>query len=340
MATPKEIVREVNQLRENPKEYAKKVSKYLEYFKDDIIKVPGTNIGVKTQEGQAPYKETVEYLESLEPREPFVASKALCEIAQEILAKIKDSETGDIDDGDAEEIIDKHGNFTGKFTRAMDFGGFSSEQVVINFLVCDGDPNRTQRDPVMNEGLKKVGVAYGKHDLYQSCAVLVSCTDFENTVDPDDIPIYPETNEVKEQLDKIKEAEKQKELERQKAREAEEQRQRDLARQKEEEAREKAEAERQAKYEQKRAEELKRLEEKKKREAEKNKPVVKPFRKQFVIMSSVGSDEPLPEGVKSIKKTDRITFKAGKRYKIITTIKTMDDGSEVKEEEEQCLDKD
>ena len=340
MATPKEIVREVNALRANPKEYAKKVLKYLDYFNNDIIKVPGTNIGVKTQEGQEPYKETAEYLESLEPREQFVASKALCEIAEEILAKIKDSETGDIEDGEAEEIIDKHGNFSGKFTRAMDFGGFSSEQVVINFLVCDGDPNRTQRDPVMNPGLKKVGVAYDKHELYQSVAVLVSCSDFENTRDKDDTPNYPETNEVKKQLDKIKEAEKQKELERQKAREAEEQRLRELERQKAEEDREKAEAERQARYEKRRQEELKRIEEKKRREAEKNKPIIKPLKKEFVIVNSINDNENLTAGVASIKKTERITFKTGKRYKIITTIKTMDDGTEVKEEEEQCLDKD
>ena len=340
MATPKEIVREVNALRANPKEYAKKVLKYLDYFNNDIIKVPGTNIGVKTQEGQEPYKETAEYLKTLEPREQFVGSRALCEIAEEILAKIKASESGDLEDGDAEEIIDKHGNFSGKFTRAMDFGGFSSEQVVINFLVCDGDPNRTQRDPVINAGLKKVGVAYDKHDLYQSCAVLVSCTDFENTVDPDDIPNYPETNEVKDQLDKIKEAEKQKELERQKAREAEEQRLRELERQKAEEDREKAEAERQARYERRRQEELKRIEEKKRREAEKNKPIIKPLKKEFVIVNSINDNENLPAGVASIKKTERITFKTGKRYKIITTIKTMSDGSEVRETEEICLDKD
>ena len=340
MATPKGIIREVNELRENPKAYADKVLKYLDYFSGGgVIKVPGTNLGVKTQEGEAPYKETAEYLKTLEPAEAFVASRGLCEIAEEILEKVKASETGEIDDGDAEALIDKHGTFSGKFTRAMDFGGFSSEQVAINFLVCDGDPNRTQRDPVLNPGLKKVGVAYGKHDLYQSCAVLVSCTDFENTKDPDDTPVYQETNEVKEHLDKLKEIEKQKEAERKKAQEAEEQRQRDLARQKEEAEREKAEAEKQARYEKRRQEELKRVEEKRKREAEKNKPMVKPVKRQFMIVNTMG-DEPLPEGVKSIQKTDRITFKAGKRYKIITTTKTMMDDSKVVEEEEICLDKD
>ena len=338
MATPKGIIREVNELRENPKAYADKVLKFLTYFSGGVLKVPGTNIGVKTQEGEEPYKETAEYLKTLEPAEPFVASRALCEIAEEILAKVRASDTGEIDDSDAEALIDKHGTFSGKFTRAMDFGGFSSEQVAVNFLVCDGDPNRTQRDPVLNPGLKKVGVAYGKHDLYQSCAVLVSCTDFENTKDADDTPIYQETNEVKDHLDKLKEIEKQKEAERKKAQEAEEQRQRDLAKQKEEADREKAEAEKQARYEKRRQEELKRIEEKKRLEEEKRN-IVKPVRRQFMIVNTMG-DEPLPEGVKSMQKTDRITFKAGKRYKIITTTKTMMDDSKVVEEEEICLDKD
>ena len=59
-----------------------------------------------------------------------------------------------------------------------------------------------------------------------------------------------------------------------------------------------------------------------------------------MIVNTIGGDEPLPEGVKAMQKTDRITFKAGKRYKIITTTKTMMDDSKVVEEEEICLDKD
>ena len=199
-AKPKEIIEEINKLRSNPPLYAKKVEEYSKYFTDYIIKLPNLNIKIQTQEGAAPYLETVEYLKGLEKVNELIPSKALCEIAQEFADNVKDSETGEIDEEIHEQIIDKHGSFTGRFTRAMDFGGFTSEQVVINFLVCDGDTERSQREPVLGTGLNKIGIAFGKHNVYSTVCVLVTCTEFQNTKDPDDTMIFidPEEEEKKE----------------------------------------------------------------------------------------------------------------------------------------------
>ena len=199
-AKPKEIIEEINKLRSNPPLYANKVEEYSKYFTDNIIKLPNLNIKIQTQEGPAPYLETVEYLKGLEKVNELIPSKALCEIAQEFADNVKDSETGEIDEEIHEQIIDKHGSFTGRFTRAMDFGGFTSEQVVINFLVCDGDTERSQREPVLGTGLNKIGIAFGKHNVYSTVCVLVTCTEFQNTKDPDDTMIFidPEEEEKKE----------------------------------------------------------------------------------------------------------------------------------------------
>ena len=199
-AKPKEIIEEINKLRSNPPLYANKVEEYSKYFTDNIIKLPNLNIKIQTQEGAAPYLETVEYLKGLEKVNELIPSKALCEIAQEFADNVKDSETGEIDEEIHEQIIDKHGSFTGRFTRAMDFGGFTSEQVVINFLVCDGDTERSQREPVLGTGLNKIGIAFGKHNVYSTVCVLVTCTEFQNTKDPDDTMIFidPEEEEKKE----------------------------------------------------------------------------------------------------------------------------------------------
>ena len=199
-AKPKEIIEEINKLRSNPPLYANKVEEYSKYFADNIIKLPNLNIKIQTQEGPAPYLETVEYLKGLEKVNELIPSKALCEIAQEFADNVKDSETGEIDEEIHEQIIDKHGSFTGRFTRAMDFGGFTSEQVVINFLVCDGDTERSQREPVLGTGLNKIGIAFGKHNVYSTVCVLVTCTEFQNTKDPDDTMIFidPEEEEKKE----------------------------------------------------------------------------------------------------------------------------------------------
>ena len=219
-AHPKEIIDEINKLRANPSFYARKVEEYTHYFTNDIIKLPNINVKIQTQEGTAPYFDTIEYLKNKENRNSLTPSKALCEIAQEIADIVFDSETGEIDETIHEQIIDKHGSFNGKFTRAMDFGGFTSEQIVINFLVCDGDEDRTQREPLLGEGLNKIGVAFGKHKIYSTVCVLVTCTEFNNTKDADDVMIFKDVPQDNNKLDKEKiERDKleQKKLEKEKA---------------------------------------------------------------------------------------------------------------------------
>ena len=369
-AKPKEIIEEINKLRENPSLYAKKVEEYSTYFNDKIFKLPNLNIKIQTQEGAAPYIETVEYLKTKEKINTLIPSKALCEIAQEIADNLVDSETGEIDEELHEQIIDKHGSFSGKFTRAMDFGGFTSEQVVINFLVCDGDVDRTQREPLLGEGLKKIGVAFGKHNIYRTICVLVTCSEFNNTKDPDDLMVFrdPEDEKTeKERLEKEKieqerlekEKAEQERLEKEKAeKEKEEQKALDEEKEKEkkrieEEKRIKEEAERKKKEEEKKKKEEAERKKKEEEEKKKKEPVKKKYevtnnnkgettnifklKKKIYAYETVPKDQ-LPEGVASMTKSDTIVIEGGKRYKKIIYNKVMLDGTKKAEEVKTCLD--
>ena len=335
-ANAKEIIEEVNILRSDPKKYADKLERYKTYFTGDIIQIPEIEVQVSTQEGVVPYTETIEYLKEQEPVEQLIASRALCEIAQEILDKVVDSETGEIEEAIAEKIIDNHGNFSGKFTRAMDFGGFTSEQIVINFIVCDGDPERTQRDPLLGKGLTKVGVAFGKHNIYSTVCVLVSCTEFESN-NSDDTPIF---KDVKFCIDD--ESEEEKKIKEKEEREREKKKEREYEKQKEKEEKEREKAIEEGK----RREERKRREEAKKKESDvrkklsitnQNGDLFKLPKKKFFAFNSVEKDQ-LPEGVASMTTRDTIIIEGGKRYKKIIINKVMIDGTKTTEEVKECLD--
>ncbi len=376
-AKPKEIIEEINKLRADPILYSKKVEEYSQYFTDKILKLPNLNVKIRTQEGSAPYLDTIEYLKTKEKKNALVPSKALCEIAQEIADNLIDSETGEIDEELHEQIIDKHGSFNGKFTRAMDFGGFTSEQVVINFLVCDGDEDRTQREPLLGDGLNKIGVAFGKHNIYSTICVLVTCTEFTNTKDPDDIMVFKDIDEneekkkleqeklEKEKLEKErleqeklekerleKERLEKERLEKEKALQEEKEKEKiegDKKKEEEEEKRRKEEGK-------KKEEEKKRKEEedKKKKEEEKKKKLTKnkfeavnnnkeeknifKLKKKIFAYETVPKDQ-LPEGVASMTKSDTIVIEGGKRYKKIIYNKVMLDGTKKTEEVKECLDK-
>ena len=349
-AKPKEIIEEINKLRENPSLYAKKVEEYSTYFNDKIFKLPNLNIKIQTQEGAAPYIETVEYLKTKEKINTLIPSKALCEIAQEIADNLVDSETGEIDEELHEQIIDKHGSFSGKFTRAMDFGGFTSEQVVINFLVCDGDVDRTQREPLLGEGLKKIGVAFGKHNIYRTICVLVTCSEFNNTKDPDDLMVFRDPEEEKAEQERLEKEKAEKEKEEQKALDEEKEKEKKRI---EEEKRIKEEAERKKKEEEKQKKEEAERKKKEEEEKKKKEPVKKKYevtnnnkgettnifklKKKIYAYETVPKDQ-LPEGVSSMTKSDTIVIEGGKRYKKIIYNKVMLDGTKKTEEVKTCLD--
>ena len=341
-ANAKGIIEEVNILRSDPKKYSDKLERYKTYFTDDIIQIPEIDVQVSTQEGVVPYTETIEYLKKQEPVEQLTASRALCEIAQEILDKVVDSETGEIEESLVEKIIDSHGNFSGKFTRAMDFGGFTSEQIVINFIVCDGDPERTQRDPLLGKGLTKVGVAFGKHNIYSTVCVFVSCTEFESN-NSDDTPIF---KDVKFYIDDESEEEKKRKEKEEKEREKEKEREYEKQKEKEEKEREKAIEEGKRREEEKKKEEQKRREEAKKKEGgvrkklsitNQNGDLFKLPKKKFFAFNSVEKDQ-LPEGVVSMTTRDTIIIEGGKRYKKIIINKVLVDGTTTTEEVKECLD--
>jgi hypothetical protein len=194
MSFLRQLVEEINLARTNPAAYASKVQEYIPHFQDKILKMPDQRVAIKTQEGAAAYEECVNFLKSAEPTEAHVPSRGLTRIANDFLSGVQSVDPSQIGTIDMNAIIDKYGSFQGNFSRAMEFGGSTPEQVVINLLVSDGDKSRSQRDALLNPILKRVGVAQGKHDIYRTVTIIVSCTVFQNNVDSDDTENYDGTD--------------------------------------------------------------------------------------------------------------------------------------------------
>lgn len=186
MSFEEDLVNELNELRTDPKGYAKKVNKYVSYFKGKVLRLPGAKAGIRTEEGAAAFTETVDFLSKQEGILPLEPSKGLGRIAKDFLSEVQKVDPNDIGDIEIDDIIAKYGQFTGNLSRAMDFGGDTPEMVLINLVVSDGDPSRSQRESLLSTDLQKVGIATGKHDAYGQCTVIVSSTKFKNKVDSDD----------------------------------------------------------------------------------------------------------------------------------------------------------
>ena len=189
MSFLKELLQEMNSVRTNPSAYVEKIEKYKSYFVGKILKMPNAKVNIQTKEGPDAYEECANHLKTIEPVCELTASKALTKMANELLEVVK-KDPGQIGTVDMNALIEKYGSFTGSFNRVMECGGATPEQVVINLLVSDGEKTRGQRDALLSKALKRVGIASGEHDIYRTATMILFCTKFDNTVDPDDNENY------------------------------------------------------------------------------------------------------------------------------------------------------
>lgn len=186
MSFAEQLVKEINEFRTNPKEYSKKVEKYIGYFKGKTLMIPGTNTGMKTQEGAEAFKEAVDFISKLEPIEPLEPSKGCSRICKDFLEEVQKVDPNEIDKINYDGIIEKYGAFQGNVNRELDFGNETPEQIVMSIITSDGDPTRSHRDNLLSTNLKKIGIANGTHNIYRFCTVIIFCTKFINNVDEDD----------------------------------------------------------------------------------------------------------------------------------------------------------
>lgn len=181
MSFEEQLINLINQFRKNPPSFAATIKKYIDYFKDDkVIKIPGSK-AIRTEEGPAAYKEAADFVSKQEGVNPLEPSNGLNLASEEMMEKAKSVEPEEIENIDIEEFVQKYGNFTGSLSRIMDFGSENPEQVLINFIVCDGDPSRDNRESLLSTEFTKIGVATAQHNTYGTCTLIVTCTEFNDS---------------------------------------------------------------------------------------------------------------------------------------------------------------
>lgn len=174
----KNILNELNLVRTDPKSFAAKIRNYEQYFKGNILRIPGQN-GIKTNEGYAAFKEAAEFLEKQIPIGPLIFNTYLNSISDEVFSIIEKSSDADAFNSiNIDELISKYGSIAGQFSQAIDFGSNSAELIVINLIVDDGDSNRGNRSNILNPKFSIVGISSGKHKTYHYCTVIAYCRHF------------------------------------------------------------------------------------------------------------------------------------------------------------------
>ncbi len=190
MLVPKLILDEINEVRTNPAAYAEKILKYKDLFEKNTLKRPDGK-KIKTQEGPAAYEEAANFLKSAKKASPLTASKGLTKISEDLYNAVQHCSPSLLDSRvNLSDLIQKYGSFEGNFGRLMEFGGESPEHIVIDLIVSDGDPSRSQRDQLMDNDFKFIGLVNGDHPDFTKATIITLTYKFNYNADPDDVENY------------------------------------------------------------------------------------------------------------------------------------------------------
>ena len=166
----------MNNYRQNPKELAKKLELIRTYLdpETNILSEPN-KIQIQMVEGDAVFKEAIQFLKSLPSLPPLKWDPNLAQSAQEHVNDIgpKGLLLYQSSDGtEPEDRIAKYGNFTEPIGENIDFGPNDAMGVIVSLTLDDGEEQRPHRENLFKEDFQKVGIACGPHETeFQMCVM-------------------------------------------------------------------------------------------------------------------------------------------------------------------------
>ena len=133
-------------------------------------------------EGDAVFKEAIQFLKSLPPLPPLMWDENLAQSAQEHVNDIgpKGLLLYQSSDGtEPEDRIAKYGNYSEPLGENIDFGPNDAMGVIVSLTLDDGEEQRPHRENLFKDDFKKVGIACGPHETEFQMCVMDFAYDFQ-----------------------------------------------------------------------------------------------------------------------------------------------------------------
>jgi uncharacterized protein YkwD len=169
-----QVLAGINEARTNPAAYAETLRRYRGYFEDNVVHLPGSEVGLRTREGVAAVDQAIAFLARQTPLRPLDSAPELAEAAKELVdyqGLAGGTDHAATDGSDARVRIKRHKG-SGFMAEALAYGASDAESVVRQLIIDDGVPSRPHRTILFDKRYFKAGVACGGHLAYRSMCVI------------------------------------------------------------------------------------------------------------------------------------------------------------------------
>jgi len=164
---------EINKMRTTPNTYLSILEERTKAYEGTtlLISKGETKFKTKTHEGKAAADEAISTLRSAGRLPAFEFPPTLTNCASEVTNKVG---TKPVDKNVFGGIIESHGTYNGelKLLRGYFYEHDDAQDLVVHFLISDGDKNRTSRNILLSTNLKCGGIAIVEGAYPKLCTLM------------------------------------------------------------------------------------------------------------------------------------------------------------------------
>ena len=168
------LLAELNAARSDPASYARGLRQYRTYFHANLLRYPGLNLDIETEEGIGVVDETIAYLARQPALDPVQPSAVLRTAAAEHLADQQHS--GAVghagSDGSSPGLRVRRLGGGGYVAEVISYGSIDAVDAMRQLIVDDGVADRGHRSIIYSAELRYAGAICGPHPVYRTMCVI------------------------------------------------------------------------------------------------------------------------------------------------------------------------
>ena len=175
-----QVLNEINFARMHPNEFIEKLEELHNTLNDDnclyVDGVPFLYTDLKSS-----LEEAINFLSQQKPLPGLVYNKTITQACDYLLDELIIHDGLDEDENtkyNLENRLSKFGQPFGECYELIDYGMFDPEFIVINFILCDGDFQKYERNVIFNPRIKCLGIASSILPSEKICTVINFCEEF------------------------------------------------------------------------------------------------------------------------------------------------------------------